>query len=93
METISEEQIARIEERRRENLKKCLKNRIGRLSDKIIYRTEEIRKFGPKKFMRKLKTVYLERSGMVRHWHRMAEISLRQTRKKLYKLKNQLDSL
>lgn len=67
--------------------------RIQRLSLKLGHVTAEARNFGPKLVRRGLKVYGLPRHGMIKMWHRNALISMRQIRKKIYKLKAELDKL
>lgn len=70
-----------------------LLTRIEKLAQKIVFVTYEIKRFGPYKVRRGFKVFYNERNGMIRHWHKMALRSLGATRKKIYRLKAELDSL
>lgn len=64
-----------------------LKKRIEALAHKLTETTLEAKRFGPRKTKR------FSRNGMQKHQHRMALMSLTATRKKIYKLKAELDSL
>lgn len=92
-----DEHLKEAEQRRREvwKLSKAaeLKRRITALAQKLVRTTAEVQRFGPQSFRVKLKTFYRERSGMVRHWHKMARQSLMSTRKKIYRLEKEMKSL
>ena len=70
-----------------------LNNRIAQLATKIAWVTVEAKKFGPKKYRKGLKIYGLQRSGMIRHWEKMAKQSLMSTRKKIYCLQSELKAL
>lgn len=73
--------------------RKELNEQIARLADKIAWITVEAKKFGPKKYRQGLKIVGQQRSGVIRHWEKMAKQSLMSTRKKIYRLQEKLKAL
>lgn len=70
-----------------------LKRRIGALANKLVILTHEVRKFGPHKVRKGFKFYYMERNGIIRHWHKMALVSIAATRKKIQKLKDEMANL
>lgn len=70
-----------------------LQKRLAALGDKIVHLTYEIKRFGPRQTRRGFRVFYYPRNGMIRNWYDMAIRSLIATRKKVYKLKQELDSL
>ena len=78
---------------RAEQRKKSIKEKIERLANKLVNVTSDIKRWGPKKSRRGLKVVYGERNGMIRHWEKMARVSLRATRKQIYLLQDEYKNL
>jgi hypothetical protein len=70
-----------------------LRRRIGALANKLVLLAQDVRKFGPHKVRKGFKFEYMERNGMIRHWHKMAKVSMVATRKKIQKLKDEMAKL
>lgn len=73
--------------------KKSIKEKVVKLTSKIIYLTGEVKRFGPRLRRRGMGTYYQERNGMIRNWHRGARLSLMATRKKIYSLQKEEKAL
>lgn len=78
----------------REAKKRELKERIERLANKLVVITDDIVRYGKrsKRFLRG-RTGFEKRNGMLRMLYWNSKISLRQTRKKIYKLEAELKAL
>lgn len=76
-----------------EQKKKTNKEKIERLAQKIIHLTTEIKRWGPKKRRYGMKFICAPRAGWIRHLERMARLSLRATRKQIYRLQDELKTL
>ena len=77
----------------REAKTKELKSRIKKLAEKIIHITADVTKFGPQRYGSILKPKTVPRSPTQKHNYEMARRSLVATRKKIYKLQEELKAL
>lgn len=76
----------------REERKKVIKAQMKRLADKVVLTTNEMKKFSPKKLSIR-KNAFAPRPSFFKNWCDMARISLICTRKKIYRLKAELERL
>ena len=74
----------------RQAKEKELKSRISKLAEKLNWVVKDVIRWGPQKSGNPLKMRTLSRSKRHKHFHRMAQMSLRATRKKIYKLQQEL---
>ena len=70
-----------------------LKRRIAALGNKLVLLTADLRKFGPYKQRVGFKIFYASRNGMIRHWYKMTLRSIAATKKKIQKLKDEMQAL